>query len=429
MRVCVLLLMAAGVPLAFAQQIVLAPPNRPAQAPAAAPQDLNLEDLIAEALQHNPELRAAQKRAEALRARPRQEGALADPTLSVGYSSSGAPLPGWGIGREPTSNVGFSVTQDLAYPGKRRLMAGVASKEADAEVQQFQIAERAVIARVKRAYHRLYHADEAVEVMRNSRDSIGQLIQLAEIRYSTGKAAQQDVFKAQTQAAIMETRILKMQQDAAMARAEINALLGRALSTPLGKPAHRDPRELKVTVDELTAAAGGSSPILSREQKLAEARQMAVSLARKNFNPDFAVSGGYYYMGTMPDMYQFRLDIKLPNKDRRRAALTEQVQNLEQARSSYQAADQDTRWRVNELFLIAQTSWRLIQIYQDTVMPQSDLSVEAALASYSTGSLDSMTVLMTVMTRIEQDERYHEEMLNYFQAIIGLEELTGLELL
>src|SRR5215469_9472423 len=80
---------------------------------AAEPARLN--DLIREALARNPEVLAAQKRYEATRQRPSQESSLPDPMLSVGYSSNGGPLPGQGLGTQPTSNVGFTVSQEIPY--------------------------------------------------------------------------------------------------------------------------------------------------------------------------------------------------------------------------------------------------------------------------------------------------------------------------
>jgi outer membrane protein TolC len=349
--------------------------------------------------------------------------------LSVGYNSSGVPLPGYGLGREPIANIGFMVTQELPYPGKRRLMSDVASKEAGAELQQYRMTERALIARIKIAFHRLNHAYEAIDVMRRSQDLLTKFIQLAEVRYSVGKAMQQDIFKAQTQLALMQTRIVKMQQDIGMASSEINAMLHRPVDSPLAEPTHDAPRPLNLTLEQLIAGAEATSPAIAREQNMTEARQLQVSLARKNFYPDFAVSGGYFNMGSMPDMYQFRLDIKLPAwRTKQQAALAEQVHSLQQARRSYEAMAHETRYRINESFLISQTSWRLMQLYTDSVIPQSNLSAQSALASYEAGTGDSMPVLMNLMTSVEQEERYHEEMLNYFTALVRLEELTGLEI-
>ena len=397
---------------------------------AAGDEHLQLSQLIEETRQNNPALRAAQKRVEAARQKPAQERALPDPVLSVGYSSNGSPLPLAGLGTEPTSNVGFMVTQEFPYPGKRGLQAAMASKEADAELQDYLSLERQTISRLKLAFHRLYHAQRATEVLTGSRQVLTPLLEATRIRYSTGKGMQQDVLRTQTQLAILETRVLKMRQDAGMAAAEIAAIVNRPVSSPVPQLHHPASKPLESTLDDLIRAAESTAPSLKKEQKVIERNQLAVSLARKNFYPDFEVSGGYYNMGRMPDMYQFQVGIKVPiYRSRQRAALAEQVHSLNRSRRDYEAADREIRFRVEELYLQAQTAWRLTQLYQDTVIPQSGLTVDSSLPAFETGTGDFTSVLMNVMTAVEQKERYHEEMLNYFSAVIRIEELTGLELL
>src|SRR5919202_70440 len=114
-----------------------------------------LADVVAEAIANNPEIMAAQRRYDAARQRPVQERTLPDPMLSAGYSSNGRPWPGAALGTEPTANIGLMVTQELPYPGKLDLRASIASREADAEYQQIDVARLSAAARVKQAYYRL----------------------------------------------------------------------------------------------------------------------------------------------------------------------------------------------------------------------------------------------------------------------------------
>src|SRR5438874_1597442 len=83
----------------------------------------DLDQLTAEALAHNPEIVAAQKRLEAARQRPLQQRALPDPTVSAGWNSNGNPLPGAGLGTWQTANIGVTVSQEFPAAGKRRLRA------------------------------------------------------------------------------------------------------------------------------------------------------------------------------------------------------------------------------------------------------------------------------------------------------------------
>ncbi len=114
----------------------------------------DLNDLLAEALNNNPEIVAAQKRYEASRQRPSQVSSLPDPMFSPGYNSSGRPWPGAGLGTEVTSNIGLMVSQEIPYPGKRKLAGDMAVKESEAEWQQYQQVQLSVVSRLKQAYYR-----------------------------------------------------------------------------------------------------------------------------------------------------------------------------------------------------------------------------------------------------------------------------------
>src|SRR6516164_3596102 len=233
-----------------------------------AAEPVRLNDLIREALARNPEVLAAQKRYQAARQRPSQENSLPDPTLSLGYSSNGGPLPGQGLGVEPTSNVGFMVSQEIPYPGKRKLRGNIAAKEADAEFQQYLAIQLNVRSRVTQAFHRLYHAYAVLGILSEGKELLSEVIRVSEARYSAGKAAQQDVLKAQTQLSILEARIAEKQQDRDTSQAEIISLLNRKPGTPVGVPGDSESAPLPLTVEELLAKAAATSPDLNRAQEM-----------------------------------------------------------------------------------------------------------------------------------------------------------------
>src|SRR5690349_6825669 len=152
-----------------------------------------LPSLVEEALAHNREILAAQKKYEAARQRPAQAGALPDPTISLGYTSNGGPWPVAGIGREPTSKAGVSFSQELPGPGKRKLRTDVASKEADAEFQQYLSVRLNVVSRLKQAYHELHHANVSIAFVKRNQELLENMLRVSESRYSVGRAAQQDI--------------------------------------------------------------------------------------------------------------------------------------------------------------------------------------------------------------------------------------------
>ena len=397
---------------------------------AAQESKSSLDDLVQEALRRNPEVLAAQKRYEAMRQRPSQESSLPDPMLSLGYNSTGAPIPGWGIGKDPVANAGVSVSQEFPFPGKRTLRGGIAAREADAEFAQYLMTRLSVISRLKQAYHQLHHAYEMIDLMGRDRDLMRKILRISEARYSVGKAAQQDVFKAQTQISIMETRLERSRRELRSNELEINSLLNRPPDTPVVRPVERTAEPMQVSLDDLMKQVREDAPTLLREQKMIERTELALNLARKDYYPDYTVSGGYYTMAGMGTMYMARVDFKLPGSfwRKQRAGVAEQTANVSAAKHSYDAANQTLSFRVKDGYLMAETSYRLMNMYSTTVIPQASLALESSLNSYQTGAVDFLSVLMNFSTMVEYELNYHEEMVNYFIALARLEEMTGVDL-
>ncbi|MEK7754951.1 MAG: TolC family protein, partial [Acidobacteriota bacterium] len=84
-----------------------------------------LGSLVAEALQNNPELRAAAKETEAAGERVRPAGALEDPMLEAGLLN--VPIQPFRLNREDMTMKMLGLSQKLPYPGKRALREQVAA--------------------------------------------------------------------------------------------------------------------------------------------------------------------------------------------------------------------------------------------------------------------------------------------------------------
>ena len=392
---------------------------------------LQVGDLVAEALRNNPEILAAQKRYEAARQRPTQASSLPDPMFSPGYTSNGNPLPGAQLGVNPTSSIGFMLSQEFPFPGKRKLRGDMALKEAEAEFQDYQSTQLKVIAQLKQAYYKLAYSYAARDVLESNRELLRRLLSITEARYSVGSAAQQDVFKTQLQLSILETRLVDLAREHSAREAEIDSLLNRAPGSPLGRPPEIQPQEFGTPVEELYAGASGNAPMLLRDQKMIQRAQIAVDMARKEYYPDYTVSVGYFNQGSMPAMYQARVDFKLPAWfwRKQRAGLTEQAEGLAESRHTYEAANQALRFRIQDDYLMATTSSKLMKLYGQTVVPQATLALESSLASYETGAVDFLSVLTNYIAVTEVQMNYQEQLQNFYLALSRLEEMTAMPLI
>jgi outer membrane protein TolC len=395
----------------------------------AAEKRLNVDDLVQEAMRANPEIRAAQNKYQASRQRPAQERSLPDPMVSFGWNSVNNPLPGGGLGRDPVANIGVMASQGVPYPGKLRLRGDIARKEADAEAQQYRAAALGVISRLKQAFYILQHTYVMGDVLERNRDLLRSLLRATEERYAAGRAAQADVFRAQTQLTLIETRLAQIDRERSARAVEINSLLNRPSNSPLDTPAEPHLETMGFTVAELIEKARDSAPALARDQKMIDRAGSAVNLARKGYYPDLTLNGGFYSMGSMGQMYMFRADLTLPLRlTKTRAEITERSQELAGARHSYEATSRSLESKIQDDYLAAETALRLAYLYRDTVIPQARLTVESSLPAYETGTADFLSVLTNYLAIIEYEMSFHEQSQAYHLALTRLEEITGVEL-
>jgi outer membrane protein, heavy metal efflux system len=400
----------------------LAPWPADAQVPARA----TLASLIEEAVANSPEVAAARQRVDAAEQRPFQERSLPDPMVSASWASVGKPFPGAGLGDEPMANVGVMVTQPIPYPGKRGLRAAIAERETDAERQQLEAARLGVIARVKQAYYRVAYTAAAQAVLARNQQLLDTLLKVSEARYGVGRAAQQDVFKGQAELTVLEIQQERLRQERRTREAELNALLNRAPGASIGEPEPLTFVPFEMPLDALLEQARANAPVLRREESMIAAAETAVDAARREYKPDFAVSGGYFNQGSMPAMYEFRFEVTVPlRRARRAAAVQEQASRLGAARLTRDASERSLEARVQEDYQMASSAARLAGLYRDTLLPQVRLALESSLASYQTGAIEFLSVLTNFTAVLDNEMRYLDELADFHVAASRLEEMTG----
>lgn len=401
-----------------------------AQAAGTDSPPARLEEMVREALARNPEIQAAQRNAEAKRTRIPQAKAWADPTLTLGYG--GNILPPYTLMRgDPSSQRQFMAEQMIPYPGKTRLRGQIAAREADAEATTIEEVSRRIAAEVKQAYFDLYFTDQSLSTLAQDRQILERLAKVAEIRYSVGKGAQQDMIRAQIELTRLTERQTMLEQARRTLEAQLNSLRDLPVDTPLGPTADLRPSPLLQTLGELQAAAAAGFPALKRQQAMIEGNQLAVNLARKEVRPDFGVGYTYMQRAGMPDMYGITFSTSLPifRRSKQDQGIREASLNLEAARRM--EANQLTlvRYRVKQDYVEQEAADRLMKLYQQGLVPQSRLALESSLASYETGAIEFQSVLGNFTAILEYELSYHQQLANHQKALARLEELTGLELI
>ena len=86
---------------------------------------------------------------------------------------------------------------------------------------------------------------------------------------------------------------------------------------------------------------------------------------------------------------------------------------LSEAEHGLQAVRQTLSFEIKDLFLMAQTSAKLIELIGTGTLPQTRLTLESALASYAVGKVDFLTLLTNLLNVLNQELQYAQELTNF----------------
>lgn len=411
-----------------------------ASAPQANQQPvLQLSELIREAVDNNPDIKAAEQRWHAAQARIPQVQTLPDPKINLAYKSL------------DTQETMYGVSQALPFPGKLRLRGEVATSEADIAEQDYLAVTLQVIAALKEAFYDLHFVHDSESVLDTTKRLLVHFEDTAEARYAVGQTAQQDIFRAQAEISRLLARLATLEQKKRSLHADINRLLNRPPSAPLhgmedkstgnrliqlsseAGQAKKAWPELPITsfrhsVEELNSLLEHSSPQLIRRAKGVERGSKAVDLAKRDYYPNFELGAAGLREEPMGrNGYQVMLSVEVPLyfQSKQSQAVREAVASREAASEDLQAARQELLFRIKDNVAQAERAAQLVKILEEAIIPQARLTLASAQTGYAVGKVDFLTLLNSLLTLQENQIELHGERVEHEKALARLEAIIG----
>jgi len=388
----------------------------------------SLPELVREAEQKNPQVSAALHGWRASRNVSKQASALPETQVSVQQFSVGSPRPFAGYSNSEFAYIGFGVSQDIPYPGKRGLRAQVAEHEAESVEAQADSIRRTVIGNLKMVYFRLAYIQQTLGVLQKSDGFLNQVQEATEARYQVGQGNQQDVLKAQLQHTKILQEVAHHHQAEGLLQAQIKQLLGRPQDSPDILADNLSIRPLPYSAAELLQRARELNPDVRSKQAAIHVQEAQVELAQKNFRPDFNVQYSYQHTnGDTRDYYLATFGIRLPNRGRQKAELAEAQQNQERAKKELDAESDRVLSEVQQQYVRVKTSEERLKVYSEGLVPQSEATFRSALSAYQSNKQDFESLLSGFLDVLNLDLEYQSELAEHESALAELERLTGVD--
>ena len=396
---------------------------------------LNLNQLIEEALQNNPEISATKKKWEVFKEKIPQAYALEDPMFGFGIVS----LPtNFSFKDEDMTMKEFSISQRFPFPGKRPLMKEMASKEAEAVSTEIEEKINRIIKEVKTAYYDLSHIHRAIEVTQRNKEILENFSKIAETRYAVGEGIQQDLLKAHIEVSKMVDELIMLDQRKRALEAKLNALLNRSFETPMGKPEELIFKKLPYSIEELKKMALEMNPILKGMKKMIEAKKKAYALAKREYYPDFNFKFAYGQRDNSRgpevmkrrDMLTGMMEMNIPifYKSKQDRKVAETKAEILGAEAQYRAMKNEILYMVTDMSSMIQRVERQIDLYKTGIIPQASLQINSAMSAYRVNKADFMTLLDSQMTLYKYELEYHQALTEFEKNVASMGAAIGKQL-
>ncbi|MFZ0257103.1 MAG: TolC family protein [Gammaproteobacteria bacterium] len=400
---------------------------------------LSLAQAVSIAIESNPSLAEFQARANALGAVPPQAGTLPDPTL--GFNALNLPTDTFALDQEPMTQLQFTLSQTVPFPGKLGLKRKAAEHEAGAAATRVSERQLELTGEVRSAWWQLFFLDRALEIVDQNQQLMREFVEIAQTKYKVGKGLQQDVLLAQLELSRLLDREIKLQGQRGATQAGLNALLNRPTNSPLQLPAKPPSEALPVlpAESELLRQAQASRPLLGVQRQLIEAANAQLDLAEKDFYPDFKLGAGYgIRQGTdpvrgieRPDFFTVMFNVNVPiyfqtkqskAVDQRTSEIFERRFTLEDTLRSVQAA-------ISQSFADYQASREQVLLFRTGIVPQARQTVASMLAGYQVNEVDFLNLVNAEITLYNYEVNYWQALSEAKQALAKLAAAVGTEAL
>ncbi|WP_066852746.1 TolC family protein [Halodesulfovibrio spirochaetisodalis] len=398
---------------------------------AAEEQPNPLPSYLKVAAQNNGELLAAFSKWKAAVQKAPQVSTLPDPQLTFGVYI--VPVET----RVGPQRMSYGLTQKFPWLGKLSTKEKIALRDSDVLKARADSIKTKIYRDVKVAYYELVYLQRAIQLTGEQVELLEFLEATIRARYTAGNVLYSDVLRTQVELDSTRNRKASLEDMLVPLQARLNAAMGRDVECPVYLS---DIAELELGIDgkELIALLEKTNPeLLSFDQQLASADAQIV-LAEKNYYPDFTLgitsiytdkarSGNPTQNGNDPVIASVSVNIPLW-QDSRDAA-------VEEGREKRLVAIQAKKGRKDvlladlelELFRY-RDAVRQIALYDESLIPKAEQSVEVTLEAYQSGKVDLQQVIAAEKTYFELYIAQARALTDQAQRIAQLEQLVGKEL-
>lgn len=395
--------------------------------------DSRLNDYMRLALGRNPGLSRALAQYRSVLQRLPQVSALPDPMLAF---TNYLRTPETRVGSQTNA---ITLSQQFPWFGTLGVREQVAAKEAARYRQSYEAAREQVVRQVKTAYYSIAFIDLALAVNDEDRLLLDHYEKLAEARYQQGAGLQQAVVKLQAEITRVQNRLEELQSRRVDAEASLNNLMNRPAETPVPRIKLPPVPAVEIDYKPLYQLGRRNRPEVLASLLEIERDEKRIDLARKDYWPSFSLGGTFVNVDARPvapgalpidqngkNVFSVNLGISLPvHRGKYDAEVAEATEAKIASTHGYQDTVNSVESSIREAGFHISTLREQMALFNTTLIPQAQQSLQSAEAAYSTGSLGVLDLLDSERVLLEVRLGLAQLSTDYMKSLADMERAIG----
>ncbi len=393
----------------------------------------NMDGLVEELLEYNPQLQSLVAKINAARAFIPQASAPDDPRLS--FEASNLPVGNPSFSRTPMTGMQIYLRQKIPFPGKLGLKKKIAeSREAQAVEERLETLNQ-LVAKFKGSFYDYSYITKAVDISQKTIGRLQALTKTLEAKYAVGEVPQQDVLKTKVELSKMHERLIQQDKMKDILASRITTLLHRPATTSLNVVvAKKTLTEVPYGLEDLRKVAQNSRHWLNRADKIIDEAEYRYKLAKKELLPDFDFSAGYRFRSNAiegpvlgEDFFSVGVSVNIPVwTTRKQGKRVEQTRYLvTAARKDKEALEQETIYQVEKLFFEVAQLEEQYELYRSRIVPESESALVSSRRSYEANEVDYLNVITNELNLFQVQLLMHQYYFEHEKKIAELEMAIG----
>tara|TARA_R110000822_G_scaffold126082_11_gene261269 strand:- start:27899 stop:29200 length:1302 start_codon:yes stop_codon:yes gene_type:complete len=346
---------------------------------------LGLQEAADLAVTGQPLLEGLDAQAQSAREMAVAASQLPDPQLKAGVTNLPANTDSrFSLSQDFMTMTGAGLMQEFPRAEKRRLRGELMEREAQRIDAERELTDRRVRRDAALAWLEAWRAKRTLGLRIATLQEARAQQDAVAIALKTGGSTQADYLAARQEADRLRDDVAAAEQGTGHAQATLSRWLGNAAFRSIAPdlPVAPPLPDLDIALERIA-----DHPLLTERFAAVAQSETGAALAQADYKPDWRVELGYAYRPNFSEMLMLQVGVDLPvftrnRQDRRLAAALAQKDSAESAvedqRRQLQAEVRHNHHDVEQLSL-------RLRDYEQTLLPQSEHRITAALSGWRSG--------------------------------------------